>query len=315
MGGVGPVPRRSLAGIATAGIATAGGVGSMAAAQQRQQPTPPPLAHDIGPHAEPRLLVHRFHQPDLGSVNSWAIETAEAVIAIDGQRSLSAGRAVAQAIRALGKPVVAVLLTHPHPDHVGGLSEVAALRAPGAPLLGLARTTEILRTDAQGLMASSRRQAGDDFPAAPTLPDRAVADGEVLEVAGLRLRCREFRDVEAPTMLVTELVGGDAVFLADMVANGMTAFLLENHPQTWIAGLERLAADLPAGATGYPGHGAAGGARVLLAAQAGYLRRITELARRDPAAAAATMQLEYPGYLPVAAIPDLLERNIAALRR
>lgn len=276
-----------------------------------------PLQHDRFLHAAGPMafLVHRLTQPGFASVNTWAVETRDGVIAFDGQRSLSAGREVAQALRALGKPLAAVLLTHPHPDHVGGLTEIMALN-PDAPLLALARTAEIVASDAQGYFAASRQVLPGDFPDPDAMPSptRLVADGEVVQLAGLDLRLSEYRDVEAPCMLVAEVA--DAVFAADMVEHGMTPFLLEGQAEGWLAALDRMKPALPPEATLYPGHGAAGAGPVLIAAQRAYLQRVLALLSggADDAAALAALGREFPGFEPVAAIPDLAAQNLAALR-
>lgn len=278
------------------------------------------LQHDRFLHAaDPALfLVHRLTQPGFASVNTWAVEARDGLVVFDGQRSLSAGREAAQALRALGKPLLAVLLTHPHPDHVGGLNEIMAL-APEAPLLASARTAEAVASDAQGYFAASRQVLpSGDFPDPDVMPrpTRRVEDGEAVQIAGLELRLSEHRDVEAACMLVTEVVESGAVFAADMVEHGMTPFLVEGRPEGWLAALDRMADAVPAGATLHPGHGAAGAAPVLVAAQRAYLRRVLALLAdgTNDAAALAALEREFPGFEPVAAIPDLAARNLAVLR-
>lgn len=275
------------------------------------------LVHDIHAHSAPlRFLVHRLAQPGEASVNTWAVETRDAMVVFDGQRSLSAGREVAKALRQIGKPVAAFVLTHPHPDHVGGFGELLAL-APEAPVLALSATAEIAATDAQGYFAASRQVLPGDFPDKPVAPTRIVADGEAATLAGLPFRFHEFRDVEAPCMLVTAIEDSGAFLVADMVEHGMTAFLVEGRAGGWLAGLDRLESLLPPVATAYPGHGASGAAGHLLAAQRDYIRRALELATAGGGTeiAVAQMRLDFPGFVPVAAIPDLLERNIAALAK
>ena len=285
-----------------------------------ERPTAMALQHDRFLHAAGPVpfLVHRLTQPGFASVNTWAVETRDGVIALDGQRSLSAGREVAQALRSLGKPLLAVLLTHPHPDHVGGLTEIMALNTD-APLLALARTAEVVASDAQGNFAASRQVLPGDYPEPDAMPRPTglVTDGDVVRLAGLELHLSEYRDVEAPCMLVTEVAGAGAVFSADMVEHGMTPFLLEGHVEGWMAALDRMEATLPVGTTLYPGHGAAGAAPVLVAAQRAYLQRVLALLGSEPDDGAALAELgrEFPGFEPVAAIPDLAAQNIAVLRR
>lgn len=66
---------------------------------------------------------------ELGAVNAFLAETADGLVLVDAG-SPGDGRRVAAALRALGRDpadVVAVVCTHLHPDHAGGLAETLAL--------------------------------------------------------------------------------------------------------------------------------------------------------------------------------------------
>lgn len=50
-------------------------------------------------------------------VNSYLVEGVDGVVAVDAPLLLSDGRAFRARLEALGKPLLGVLVTHPHPDH------------------------------------------------------------------------------------------------------------------------------------------------------------------------------------------------------
>ena len=107
--------------------------------------------------------ITRVMQEGDGSVNSWVLEGDEGVVLIDVQRSLALCREAAEAVSATGQPLLAILLTHPHPDHFGGLQEV--LEAfPDTPVYASEATTEIKATDANGFIAATKEVLGEDAP-------------------------------------------------------------------------------------------------------------------------------------------------------
>ena len=74
-------------------------------------------------------IVHTYRSGETGLfVNSYLVEGTEGVVAIDAPLLLSDGRAFRARLEALRKPLLGVLVTHPHPDHYNTISELLAGR-------------------------------------------------------------------------------------------------------------------------------------------------------------------------------------------
>jgi glyoxylase-like metal-dependent hydrolase (beta-lactamase superfamily II) len=70
-------------------------------------------------------IVHTYRSGESGLfVNSYLVQGAEGVVAIDTPLLLSDGRAFRARFEALGKPLLGVLVTHPHPDHYNTITEL-----------------------------------------------------------------------------------------------------------------------------------------------------------------------------------------------
>ena len=67
------------------------------------------------------LSVERWASPNPGSVNAYWIDGSEGIVIVDAGRNVTGGQKIADEVSRKGRPVAAILLTHPHPDHVGGL--------------------------------------------------------------------------------------------------------------------------------------------------------------------------------------------------
>ena len=78
---------------------------------------------------------------------------------IDSGRTLSQADKAVDAIRATQRPVAAFLITHAHPDHVGGLG-VLHEAFPTAPMYAAAATAEEIRTGSNGFYALTRQIDG-----------------------------------------------------------------------------------------------------------------------------------------------------------
>jgi glyoxylase-like metal-dependent hydrolase (beta-lactamase superfamily II) len=275
--------------------------------------------------ADEVLDIRRYTQEGVGSVNSFIVETTNGVVLVDSQRVLSQGEIVANAVGRIGKPLLAVLITHAHPDHFGGVAAIVEA-FPDTPVYASEATIEEMRTDSNGFMAATRNVAPDDTPQAVPLPTNAFADAEVLAFDGVDFVVDEIGAGEAEAMTMFYVPDANTLFVGDLISYGMTGFLLEGRLEEWLEQLRAVDAKYAATAPMImPGHGAPGEFVVLLDWQQDYLSSLDELvrnAREDGAVSeeefetiVANMNALYPEHDPVAAIPNLLELNIRALTR
>lgn len=254
------------------------------------------------------MNVHRV-ESNVGAtpVNAYLVDTGEGVVAVDGTLTASGGRAVRARADELGRPLLAVLLTHAHPDHYGGIVELVAGR--DVPIVAAQGVDRVIRRDDAVKEAILRPMFGDEWPARRAFPNRTARDGEVRELGGARFRLVDLGPGESPHDAMWVLDGEDAAFIGDQIYNRMHAYLADGHWKTWLEHLDRL----PAGATLYPGHGEPTTAE-MASWQRGYITAFVESVRAadwtDPEPAKADVVARMTAYLPGEELRFLMELSI-----
>lgn len=146
-------------------------------------------------------------------VNVGFIETADGVVVIDTGPSRRYGEALRQSIeKTTGKPVLRVLLTHHHPDHVLGNQAFA-----GVPIAALPETTRLLAEQGDAMAENMYRLVGDWMRGTEVvLPTEDVQEG-ALEIGGRRLQLLALRGHTGADLAILDertgvLFAGDILF-------------------------------------------------------------------------------------------------------
>jgi glyoxylase-like metal-dependent hydrolase (beta-lactamase superfamily II) len=318
---VADLSRRSF--LRASGLAAFGAALSAAACSGSAELGGPPLSQPPSPGATD---IGRFASPNPGSVNTFWMRAPDGIVVVDSGRNVAGGRRAVAEIQRTGLPVIGILLTHPHPDHVGGLGEFG-VAFPQVPIYASEATTSWMRRDPLGFYPLAR-QADADYPATLTYPDRTFGPDETLDIGGLRFETVEYGPGESETATVFYEPVSAALFAGDLVCNRATPALLEGDTCGWLSNIDRLRDRFPEARVLYPGHGAPGEPAPLIEQQRVYLERYREFV--EPAVRAespagpdvspdeqksiiARIDGEYPGYERVASLETLQELNVDAV--
>lgn len=115
----------------------------------------------------------------LGLVNAFLVGEDDGLTLVDTLIAGSAKAILAKA-EALGAPIVRIVLTHAHGDHVGSLDKLVAQLGPGVEVLVTARDAKLLdkdRSNEPGEPADAKVPPGG-APGTRTKPTRTISPGE-----------------------------------------------------------------------------------------------------------------------------------------
>ena len=219
---------------------------------------------------------------DVDAVNSHWFETDGGTVLIDAQRILPEAERALEHLRATtSAPVVAIVVTHAHTDHYGGLP-VWRDAFPDAALYVHPMTYDVIMGDTRGFADARRRRHGRDFPAFQRIVTAmegaiAVEEGSEITVGSARLRFVPMGASEAEQTTMVDVMGENVTFIGDLVNVGAPAVPFDSLAN-WLDQLDRIEAEFADRAL-YQGHGRAPLQDGDLADQRRFLLRLRDLTR------------------------------------
>jgi glyoxylase-like metal-dependent hydrolase (beta-lactamase superfamily II) len=203
--------------------------------------------------AEP--TIHRYPTEHEGAfVNAYLVETESAIVAVDSLLTVSDSRALRAGMETLRKPLVAVLLTHSHPDHYAGLTALVA--GDDVPIIAPQGVTNTIARDDHAKDEIVGPMFGDEWPSVRTFPNTPIRDGESVTFDGVTFTVVDVGPSESPHDSPW-ILGSDEriVFLGDQIYDHKHCYLADGFYQEWLENITSLRARFPDDAVFHIGHG------------------------------------------------------------
>jgi len=229
--------------------------------------------------AGPVIHTYRAAEPGL-FVNSYLVEGESGVVVVDTSLLASDIEALRARVRALNKPLRAIVVTHAHPDHFNGVAGL--VRDGEVPVYAAASVARMITEIAEAKRAQWGPVYGQEWPTETYYPNMLLADRDQVRFDDLAFTVRELGPAEshADSYLVLTAGGfGSVAFTGDLAFHGTHPYTADGHLGDWLAALDVLAGELAEVRRLYPGHGDPAGPG-LLAEQRRYLLYYREVIAR-----------------------------------
>jgi glyoxylase-like metal-dependent hydrolase (beta-lactamase superfamily II) len=208
--------------------------------------------------------VHVFQSGEEGIfANAYLVETSAHLVAVDSTLLESTSKALYQKTVELGKPLKAILLTHGHPDHYNGVTNLVG--AANVDVIATEGVDHVIREYDAAKEQQWSGVFGAEWPKKRTFPNKILGDGKSINIEDITFTVHDLGPGESHSDSYWLVEGGGRrmAFIGDVVLNRVHAFLTDGHSTQWLKNLKRLAVELQGVDMIYPGHGDAGGLEML----------------------------------------------------
>ncbi len=183
-------------------------------------------------------IVHTYSSsPEGFIVNSFLIETDNGVVVVDTQFLVTPAKVLRQKVIDIGKPLVGVIITHPHPDHYNGTA-ILLDGLDSVPIYATQATYDGVKETETPKREFWTPMYKDEYPMSTLLPTNIVKSGESLLIDGVNLVIDDLGAGEASDITVIYLPEDHQLIASDLVYYRVHPWLMEGRSQQWLEQLD-----------------------------------------------------------------------------
>ena len=200
-------------------------------------------------------IIHAYKSKEqMLQVNAFVIETANGLVAVDTTLTTSDSLAFRRMINDINKPLLGIILTHGHPDHIAGTTNVAP--KGDIPIIALQSVFDLMRSTEVAKHQQWSSMFGDEWIPRWTYPNQIVKDGESVTLGDVKLTVVDLGsggDCDANSIWLLD--DSPHAFLGDFIYHNNHTYMADGSILRWLSNLNRFEPLLKNYQNYYVGHG------------------------------------------------------------
>jgi len=203
-----------------------------------------------------KIHTYTSSEPML-KVNAFIVESTKELVIVDTTLTASDSKALKQKADSLNKPIAGIILTHGHPDHVAGTTNVAT---NGVPIYSLHSVNKLMQDTEAAKHKQWSSMFGAEWIPKWTYPNQLVNDGDAVKIGELTFNVLDIGsggDCDANSIWLLDDENKSA-FVGDLIYSNNHTYMNDGSILRWLSNLDRYSPVLKNFTSYYVGHGPAG---------------------------------------------------------